>query len=100
MAAWSTAWSPEPQRRSTCMPGTVDREPRVERDHPADGRRLAVRVAVPEDHVVDGGRVEPGPVEQAAQRDLAEFRGGEGLERAAVPADRGPDRLADDDFTH
>jgi hypothetical protein len=48
-------------------------------------------------------RLQPGaaaPVEQPAQRDLAELGGGEGLERTAVTADRGPDRLADHDFTH
>jgi hypothetical protein len=73
---------------------------RVERDDAADRGRLAVRVAVAEHHVVDGGRVEPGPLQQAAQGCLAEFRGGERLQGAAVPADRGADRFADHDLAH
>src|SRR5262249_29874993 len=81
--------------------GHRDRQPRVKRDHPADGGRLAVRVAVPQDHVVHRGRVEPGPAEQPAQRDLTQLGRGERFQRAAVPADRGPDRFTDHYlFTH
>ena len=47
------ACSPEPQRRSICSPGTSMPESRVERGDAADRGRLAVGIALAEDHVVD-----------------------------------------------
>src|SRR5699024_8314449 len=76
----------------------IDAESRVERGDPADGWCFTVGVAVPEDHVLDRGRVEPGAVDQ-----LTQHRGGERGDRdvtelAAETADRGTNRFADDDL--
>ena len=100
IAAVSTACSPEPQRRSTCAPGTLDAEAGVERRHPADRRRLGVRVALAENDVVDGARIERGPLEHPADRRRREVGRGDVAEDAAEPPDRRPQRLADDGVAH
>ena len=69
------------------QPGHLHRQARVERRHPPERGRLAVRVALPEDHVVDGLAGQRGALQQPAQRYLAEFGGAERLQGAAVPAD-------------
>src|SRR5262249_58417271 len=69
------------------------------RDDPADRRRVGCRVAVAEDHVIDGGRVDPGPAEQPGEGAHAELGRGQRLEDPAVAADGGPDGLTDDDLT-
>ena len=74
-----------------------DRQSGVECDDPADGRCLHARVAVAENDVVDGLGRHPGAFQQAGERGHAQFDGGQAREHAAVAADRGAYRLADDD---
>ncbi len=80
--------------------GDGDGQARVECDDPADRGSLAVAVAVTEDDVPDLVGSDTRAVEQTLQCRDAEIDGGEGLEHSAVPADRGPDRFADDNFAH
>ncbi len=79
--------------------GHGDRQPGVEGRDPADAGGLAVGVALPEDDVVDDLGVDAGAGHQLADDGRAELGGRDVLERAAVAADRGPQRLADDDVT-
>ena len=97
MAALSTACRPEPQRRSSWQPGHLDRQPGVERRDPADRRRLAVRVALAEDDVVDRARLDAGPGQQRADDGGGQLGRGHVAEDAAVAAHRGAQRLADHD---
>jgi hypothetical protein len=69
----------------------------VESGHATDRRRLAVGVAVAEDHVVDVALAEPGPADEFGKRHDRQFGGRKLGERAAHAPHRGAQRLADDD---
>ena len=70
----------------------------IQCDHTADCRRLAVGVAVSEDHVADRLEWDTGPFEQSLQRGDPQVHGGQRFEHAAVAADRRPDRFANHNF--
>ncbi|AHD23813.1 hypothetical protein Y013_15525 [Rhodococcus pyridinivorans SB3094] len=80
--------------------GHRDRQTGVEGDDATDGRGFAVAVAVAEDDVLNLFGRNTGALEQTLQCRDTEIDCGEGLEHSAVAADRGTDRLADDNFTH
>ncbi len=63
-AASMTACSPDPQRRSTWMPGTAHRQAGIQRNDPPDGRGLAVGAAVAQDDVVDVLGIDAGALKQ------------------------------------
>ena len=82
------------------QPGRGDGEPRVERHDPADRGRLHRGVAVAEQHVVDGGRVESGALEQRPHDGGGQLVRRDVAQCAAEAADRRAQRLADDRVTH
>jgi len=47
-----TAWRPDPQRRSTCMPGTVTGRPESSAINASDRRCLAVGIAVAKNYIL------------------------------------------------
>ena len=69
----------------------------VERGYPTDRRRLAVGVAVAEDHVVDVALAQPGPADEFGKRHGRQFGGRKLGQRAAHAPHRGAQRFADDD---
>ena len=77
-----------------------DGKPGVERGNAADGRRLAVGIALAEDDVVDVAAFDAGAIDQFLQDGRGQIHGGDVLEHAAVSAHRRPQGLADHCLAH
>src|SRR5215203_1866018 len=80
--------------------GRGDRQPRVERGHPADRGRLHRGVAVAEDHVLDRLRRQTGALDERADHRRGELLDRHVPQRSTEAPDRGPQRLADDRISH
>jgi hypothetical protein len=80
--------------------GYTDPQPGVQGGHPADRRCLATGIALAEDHVVHRVRRQPGPPHQPVDDRRRQAHGRDTGQGPAVPADRGPQRLADHRITH
>ena len=98
-AAEFTAWSPLPQSRLTVSPPTSTGQPGEEQRHPGHvAVVLAGLVRATEDHVLDQRRVDPGAVDDGADRRRREVVGADARQRAAVAPDRRADGLDDPGF--
>ena len=80
--------------------GRLDRQPGVERRDAADGRRLAVRVALTEQHVVDVVGAEPRALHECLDDRRGQCRRRQAAEHPSGAPDGRPDRLADDSCPH
>jgi len=78
----------------------LDRQARVERGDAAQGGRFAVRVTLPEDYVVDQFGIDAGALDDRGNDGGAEGSRLDVFEHAAVAADRGTHRCADDGVGH
>ncbi len=85
-----TAWRPGTASAVDLEAGHLDGQPGVKRRHSAQRRRLAVGIALSQQHIVDRVVRQSGALQQRGQDGRGQLGGGHIAEHAAEPADRRP----------
>ena len=81
-------------------PGNVPGDPRLEEGDPRDVDVVGPHEAVPEEHVVEVPRIDPGLCEAGLHRVHRQIRPHHVLEHPAEAPDRSPDRCDDEHVLH